>query len=113
MFVFDSYSTDSAQQLAHDHHGRRANDDGKPRGSRQWLGTEHASAKGDDEPLPNKDGSHDEQHAAATLQVAEGRMVREQCAGVEQVPPLQHDEGGEEAGKLAGGYPRSAVLYMI
>lgn len=59
----------------------------------------HLTAQLYDENLTDEDQQDDEQESATTSEM-ESAAMRQECAGVEQVPELKHHEGGEEQAQL-------------
>ena len=70
---------------------------------RQGCDPEHFAAKLNQKNLSKQDDHGHEQEAAAFREVCQGGTGCAEGAGIEKVPELQHDEGGEEDGLVASG----------
>ena len=81
--------------LADDEDGGGGGGDEEPVLWGEGYDVEHGAAQLHNEDLPEEDEGGDEEEGATAAQV-EGTATGEEGTGVEEVPELQHDEGGEE-----------------
>ena len=80
---------------------------------RQWCGAEHFTTKGYDNPLTHQYQYKHQNHSLILQEMAESSMMAHQRLGIEEVPELNHHEGGEEHGQLMHIYSTLASALTV
>ena len=80
---------------------------------RQWCGAEHFATKGYDNPLTHQYQYKHQNHSLILQEMAEGGVMTHQRLGIEEVPELDHHEGGEEHGQLMHIYSTLASALTL
>ena len=88
------------RQLAYPKHQRGGTDDDTPIFPRKRNDVKHRPAEGDNQVLPHEDERRHEEEALAVLQIGKRRAPVHERLRIEHIPELEHDEEGEETGKV-------------